>query len=383
MIVVFGVFARPCRAQAIGVEGRSIDVAVDLNSDRGIEAAAREARYLALEPEISDGECLLTAQHADDQAETVLLQLLRGGGPAGLSGMPATARFGRGRLLRPLLCVTRADIEAYAELHCLQWFDDPSNADESFDRNYLRRQVMSVIEQRWPAASKTIARAAVWQQQARMQLDRIGLADWRLALGVSRSVASCDRLSQLDDRRLGNALRAGCRVLGLAAPNQARLKSVLQLVRGESGRGLVAWDAGTVRRYRDHLFFLPPLPEEPESFVSLWDGQSELPLPAGYGTLSLSARPEHAVRLTCHFRRPDLSVMDGHRPRHSFAAWCQERAVPPWARTRIPLLSIDDELVAIGCYKLSGWPDSLRQSALIWSRRPELGLSGPVGSGIV
>ncbi len=370
-------------AAGMGVAVRILDVTVNVDSDRGIEASARDARYLALADEISNDECLLTAQHADDQAETLLLQLLRGAGPAGLSGMPFSASFGRGRLLRPLLDVTRADIEAYAQQHGLQWFDDPSNDDHAFDRNFLRGQVMPVIRQRWPAATKTLSRAARWQQHASAELDRIGLLDWRLALGVSREVASCERLSRLDERRLANALRAGCRALGLVAPNQARLASVSQLVRGHSGRGLVAWNGGTVRRYRDQLFFLPPLPEEPEGFTRDWDGHCQLQLPAGLGRLSLSARPADAVRLRCHFREPGISVLDGDRPRHSFAAWCQGRGIPPWARTRIPLLSLDEDLVAIGCHKLAAWPDSLRRSALIWQARPDIGLSGLTGSGIV
>ncbi|MEL6300206.1 MAG: tRNA lysidine(34) synthetase TilS [Pseudomonadota bacterium] len=369
-------------AAEMGVAVRILDVAVNVDSDRGIEASARDARYLALADEISNDECLLTAQHADDQAETLLLQLLRGAGPAGLSGMPFSASFGRGRLLRPLLDVRRTDIETYALAHGLQWFDDPSNNDYAFDRNYLRGQVMPVIERRWPAATKTIARAARWQQYASVELDRIGLSDWRHALGISHEVASCERLSRLDERRLGNALRAGCRALGLVAPNQARLASVSQLVRGHSGRGLVAWDGGTVRRYRDQLFFLPPLPEAPEGFTSVWDGQCPLHLPAGLGRLSLSARPEGTVSLRCHFREPAISVIDVDRPRHSFAAWCQERGIPPWARTRIPLLSVDEDLVAIGCHKLAAWPDSLRRSALIWQAKPDLGLSGLTGSGI-
>ncbi len=124
------------------------------------EAAARRARYAALAAELSPDSALLTAHHRDDQAETLLLQLLRGAGPHGLAAMPAVSRLGQGWLLRPLLNVDRAELLAYARAHDLQWIEDASNQDTGFDRNYLRHRVLPLLRERWPAMNRTLARSA-------------------------------------------------------------------------------------------------------------------------------------------------------------------------------------------------------------------------------
>lgn len=124
------------------------------------EAAARRARYAALAAELGFDSALLTAHHRDDQAETLLLQLLRGAGPYGLAAMPAVSRLGQGRLLRPFLEVDRAELLAYAGKHGLRWIEDASNTDTGFDRNYLRHRVLPLLRERWPAVNRTLSRSA-------------------------------------------------------------------------------------------------------------------------------------------------------------------------------------------------------------------------------
>ena len=113
------------------------------------EAAARTARYRALADWLPADAVLLTGQHRDDQAETLLLQLLRGAGPRGLAAMPVVTELGNGRLVRPLLALRRADILDYAHQHRLRWVEDPSNADTRYDRNLLRHRVMPLLQQHW------------------------------------------------------------------------------------------------------------------------------------------------------------------------------------------------------------------------------------------
>ena len=141
------------------------------------EAAARRARYAALAVELEPDAALLTAHHRDDQAETLLLQLLRGAGPHGLAAMPAAARLGQGWLLRPLLDLDRADLLAYAHEHGLRWIEDASNADTGFDRNYLRHRILPLLRERWPAANRTLARSARWCAETADWLDAEAAAD--------------------------------------------------------------------------------------------------------------------------------------------------------------------------------------------------------------
>ena len=126
----------------------------------GIEQGAREARYRAYRQYLQPNQVLVTAQHQDDQAETFLLALKRGSGPAGLSSMPAKCLLNKGYLLRPLLNITREQIEAYAHEHGLLWIEDDSNQDDRYDRNFLRLHVMPLLTQRWPHFSQAVTRSA-------------------------------------------------------------------------------------------------------------------------------------------------------------------------------------------------------------------------------
>ena len=162
-----------CTALGVPLRVRAVQVAPGAS----LERAAREARYAALADELEVGELLLTAQHRDDQAETLLFRLLRGAGVRGLAGMPASRALGRGHLLRPLLTVSRAELEAYAAAHQLQWVEDPSNGDVQYSRNYLRQQVLPVLKQRWPQAATSMARTAEHLREAQDLLDELARLD--------------------------------------------------------------------------------------------------------------------------------------------------------------------------------------------------------------
>src|SRR4029077_5601171 len=163
---------------------RSLAVPLEVLSARiarapgeSVEAAARTARYRLLARSLEEGEALLTAHHEDDQLETVLLQLLRGAGLAGMAAMPARAAFARGALVRPLLSWSRAELTAWVRSQGLEWIEDPSNAELRHDRNYLRTRVLPLIRERWPAAAATVARAARHAAEAQRLLEALGGAD--------------------------------------------------------------------------------------------------------------------------------------------------------------------------------------------------------------
>ena len=146
-----------CARHAIPFQAENVRVE---NTGRGIEDAARAARYSVFEKNLARGDVLFTAHHANDQAETLLLRLMRGTGPRGLAAMAMQRSLGDGVLVRPLLNFSRADLEAYARANQLRWVDDESNLDDDYDRNFLRNQVMPLLHNRWPEFKRK------WQQTA-------------------------------------------------------------------------------------------------------------------------------------------------------------------------------------------------------------------------
>lgn len=195
-------------------------VTVDASAGLGLEAAARNARYAAFAE--CSGDSLLLAQHRGDQAETVLFNLLRGTGVTGAAGMPVERRFGALRLLRPMLDVSRADIEKYASAEGLAWINDESNTDTSLTRNFLRHEAFAAISQRFPAAEASLAQAASHFAEAAGLLDELAALDWQGA--GDGDAARMPALRQLSLPRLKNLLRHRLRCLGWQVPVASRLE---------------------------------------------------------------------------------------------------------------------------------------------------------------
>ena len=184
-------WAQHCRdlARRLHVPLQVLTTKVARAPGTSLEAAARDARYGLLASALKPGEALLLAHHADDQLETVLLQLLRGSGLPGLSAMPASAPFAQGILARPLLSRSRDELEAWVRGQGINWVDDDSNADESLNRNYLRRRILPLIRERWPGSASAVARSARHVAEAQSMLDRLARADIeRASYGESLSV---------------------------------------------------------------------------------------------------------------------------------------------------------------------------------------------------
>jgi len=217
------------------------------------EAAAREARYALLAMVLEPGEVLVTAQHRDDQVETLLLQLFRGAGVAGLAAMPAIADFGAGRICRPLLAETRENIERYAREKRLRWVEDPTNMETQFARNFLRAKVLPVIRQQWKGVDAAVARSASHMAEAGRLLGQVGRVDQgRVADGDGLSVAG---LRALPPARRRNALRAyiGSRGVELPPTSQmAELGGALLAAR-EDAQPEVRWHGAVMRRRAGRL----------------------------------------------------------------------------------------------------------------------------------
>ncbi|GMW05458.1 MAG: tRNA lysidine(34) synthetase TilS [Gammaproteobacteria bacterium] len=344
-----------CRQLGVPFEQRL--VTVDHQGGEGPEAAARRARYLALAEILASGETLLTAHHQDDLVETVLLNLLRGSGPAGLAGIPRAAPLGAGWLLRPLLEVPRASLTGYARGAGLTWIEDPSNRDERLDRNFLRHQALPLLGQRWPGVRATVARSARWCAEAGGLLDALGSDDARRVARGGRVLVS--RLAALSEARQRNALRSLCRhALGSVPPERRLREGLAQLIHaGPDRQPLLRWGGGEIRRYRGALYLLRPyapmpgrsameLPVRGGATLDLGPGLGRLRLVSarGQGLSAARAGASLHVRFRCggEMLRP---VGSAHA--RELRKLLQERGVVPWMRARMPLLYSGEQLVAV------------------------------------
>lgn len=342
-------------ARRLGVEFVGLEVIVSTASGASPEAAAREARYDALARHIGPGDVLLCAHHRDDQAETVLLQLLRGAGVAGIAGMPELAAFRSGWCLRPLLDIDRRQLLDYASRYGLTWVDDPSNTDNRYDRNYLRNEVLPKLQERWPAATTALARSASHCASATRLLGEIGSADTALLSPDNGSLELAALRTLSTDRQL-NALRCWIQDAGLPTPGTAHLAQLQKLAHGEAPVGCVSWPGCEVRRYRDRLYAMLPLAPGEPGFDAQLGVDSSLWLPSGLGRLRCgqatgrgldprSCDPAFRVR----FRAGGEKIRPCGSPHtRELRTLYQEAGVVPWMRDRIPLLYAGDRLAAVG-----------------------------------
>ncbi|BAV33855.1 tRNA(Ile)-lysidine synthetase [Sulfuricaulis limicola] len=324
----------------------------------GLEDAARRARYAALARHVGPGEVLLTAHQADDQAETVLLQLLRGTGVHGLAAMPAVVPFHRGRLARPLLDFTREQLAAWAAREGLEWIEDSSNQDLRFARNFLRHRVFPLLEAHWPEASRRIARSAGMAAEAVELLDELAESDWNLCRGTEEGRLSVGALRGLSPPRSRNLVRYWLRRQGFQAPTAMHLDQVLAQVARDpaSKQAVIRWPGAEVCRYRDELTARKPR-REPDSTLRLhWNPADTLEIP-GVGRLraepargdGLSQERIERAPLVVGLRQGgEICRLPGRAHHHKLKKLLQEAGIPPWERRRLPLVYVDGELAAIG-----------------------------------
>ena len=361
-------------AAAHGSELVSVRVAVDRTAGEGLEAAAREARYGALRGLLLPGEWLLTAHHADDQLETVLLRMVRGTGVRGLRGIIAFGPFGAGWLGRPLLKFTRAELRAEAEARGFAWIDDPSNAEPRHDRNYLRLHVLPALRARWPAAAQHAERMAEQASDAEGLLEVVAAEDAR-ALPAPWHVPRAT-LAALAPARQRNLLRHLLRLAGLDAPSARKIEELRHALlesRAES-RARVRWPSGEGRIYREALHLIAPLPTaSPRGYAArVGPGESWVG-PEGRLTLvPADARvglPQSWLErgLTLKFRGGGERFRPrGRAHHHSLKHLFQESGVVPWMRDRVPLLYRGDDLAAIGDLWISADVDAAPASEPRW-----------------
>ena len=330
-------------------------VAVEVPGDAGasIEAAARSARYAALAAAMQPRECLLTAHHREDQAETLLLQALRGAGVKGLAAMPRCRPLGLGWHVRPLLDVAQADLLQFSEEPTASI--DPMNQDLRFDRVYLRSAVWPLLEKRWPGAAIALARSARHMAEAQRLLELDAGADvGHLRDGDALSIPGLRALSPL--KRV-NAVRQWLREEGLEAPSSARLAEALrQVLDAEADhQPAIVFGLHALRRYRQRLFVTrADQPRVPEAQVWSAAQGSTLELGPGLGYLAWTAQrggiAKQRLPASLSVRRRDGG--ETLKPASSAKTQtvqhlCQALGVLPWMRDALPLVFAGDELIAV------------------------------------
>lgn len=341
------------------------------------EEAARSVRYKALQDNLIDNDCLITAQHLNDQAETLLLQLFRTASTAGLAAMPASRQFGDHLHLRPLLSFSREDIESFAKANDLHWIEDPSNDDVQFDRNFIRKNLLPMLEERWSEIIGQLSTVASLQSKNLRVLEDMAAIDLANATTLSvlqsrtrvydeLSVLSIPALKELSSARLLNVLRYW--ILKTTKEHTAKTSPTRNLLEEiektlissqADANPVIAFAGFEFRKYQDDLYLLKLTVDKnfKEELIKDVDWNASLPLTLSFLNTNLKAihamdegLPQSLLNesLRIHFRKGGEKFHPADRQHsQSLKKLLQEANVPPWQRDIIPLLYFGDELIAV------------------------------------
>jgi tRNA(Ile)-lysidine synthase len=333
-----------------------VSVVVDVSEGVSIEAAARGARYAALSAELGDSECLLTAHHREDQAETVLLQALRGAGLKGMAAMPSCRPFGKGWHARPLLDVAQTELLQWGAQLSGSAALDPMNADLRFDRSFLRLQLWPILSARWPGAGAALSRAARHMAQAQELIDLSGQQD--LAKLRDGDALSITGLRVLSPAKRSNAVRLWLAHAGVELPSTARLEEALRQVLSADGDHVpaIVWSGHAMRRYRQRLFLTAAQPPRIHERLS-WNMRPAVPLILGENLGSIGLAPQvggldpRCLPDVLQVRRREGGETLRPAPlakTQTVQHLCQSLGVLPWMRDSLPFVFAGNELVAVG-----------------------------------
>lgn len=349
-----------------------------------LEATAREARYAVFRKHLRPGEWLLTAHHQDDQAETFLLRALRGAGPTGLAAMRAWRRFGAGQHWRPWLGISRRELEAYVALYGIAHIDDHSNGDQRFERNFLRQQVLPLLQTRWPQAARQLALSAHWCADADHALTQQDDALLASIAGTQPDVLRLEDLRALSVAARARILRRWVGKLGFLPLPLASVHAIERdlLPARHDSDAHCDWAQGRIQHWRGQLHALRLADTIPDPWDLCWDGQHPLCLPDG-GQLELRPLPSGGLdkvpasawtqTFEVRSRRGGERIrLPGRTHHHKLKHLLQQADLPPWQRAGLPLLfAPDGELLAAGDVCISDRLQRLLQSGdrqLHWVR---------------
>jgi len=324
---------------------------------KGLEADARELRYQSFRDVIQDDEYLLTGHHQDDQMETLLYRIFRGTGIDGLMAIRREIKFGKGFLYRPMLNISREKIEEYAQLKNLKWIYDSSNDDSSYDRNFLRKDIIPLIKKRWPSVENKVSRLSVIAEQNQLLLNELAIED----VGQLKNYNHLDieTLSEKSYPRIINIFRFMIKKNNMSVPSMQVLnEGIKTLMHSKSKSPSMTWNDNTIRRYKHRLYFLNSALNSPNDLSNemSWDIKKTINLGKNLGSIqarflngegiSLNRCPSN---LAIKYRKGGEEIKpSGHKITKSLKNLFQENNVLPWVRDKIPLIYVDQELISVG-----------------------------------
>ncbi len=380
------------QASALAIDFMIEQVTLREDSNESLEEQARNARYNALASHMVDDAVLFTAHHQDDQVETLLLALKRGAGVQGLGGMQAIRPFDKHsnrQIARPLLTLSRAQIEDYAQHNKLQWIEDESNQDTRYDRNFIRAEILPLLKARWPGINDTISRSSLHCQHTQQLVNQLAEADYTLCLQEDSSV-HIEQLATLTQERQHNVLRHFIGQQGGKMPSLAQIQQMVNMYLSESNDSVAKVQLGNnwLRRYKKGLYFTKDFADLSQWQVTI--RLEQLPpewhvdLPDGLGTLVIQqhepgndeliqvdnqwliARPEGGEQLTIDFNSPKGKCFPEYRTkRRELKKVLQELNIPPWRRKRLPFVKFSSDLAAVlPLFTCKGYVGNIEQKCL-------------------
>jgi len=334
-----------CASLSVDCEVRQVEVV--LAGGEGLEAAARHARYAAFADALRPGEWLLLGHHRDDQAETVLLKLLRGAGPQGLGGMRAVRPLGRGQLWRPLLELPRDVLRAYVDAHALPCIEDPSNSDTTLARNHLRHEILPRLRRHWPHAVDSIVHSAALCRAADGSLRTRWLEAFDALHDAASGSLDAEGWLTLDPALREPLLDHWLHARGLPAPTAAQRRQIERQCHARPGqRPCVRWPGAELHIWKGRLWTHAPRPPIDPAWEACWHGE-ELALPDG-SRLTLRPAGRLAAPITVRLRQGGERIKpSGDRHTRELRDLFQHVALPPWQREACPLLYMEEELIAV------------------------------------
>lgn len=342
-----------CAQNDIPLHIEHVDVA-PLRNEHGIEAAARKLRHAAFAKH--DCDFVALAHHADDQAETLLLQLLRGAGVKGVAAMGYVNQSRHNAIVRPLLDCPRSELADYVQRHGLRWIEDESNIDERYPRNFLRHSMLPLLQRMFPAYRDTLLRGARHFAEAAELLDELAKQDAELA--IHGDVLDVTVLRTLTSARAKNLLRYFLHVRGAPSPQTSQIEEMSRQALSPREDAAMCFDfAGwQVRRYQERLYAFPALQDFDRGLLLSWRGEDVLDWPA-LGKCVRFTRQSGAGISLARLQNTSVSLRlrsggESLRPRtqaatRSLKNLLQEQRIPPWERERLPLLYCGEELVSV------------------------------------
>ena len=342
--------------EELDVAFKAVHVEIYERSRTSLEAQAREARYQALDENSIPDNVILLGQHLNDQLETFLLRLKRGSGLQGLASMPQTRLLASGRVcFRPLINITREQIEQFASEFAITHITDDSNIDERFDRNFLRHQVLPILTERFQGFEKSAARSIRLLQKQQSLLDEYTQNDLTHCQNKQGGL-SCEAIAGFSKPRQANLIRAWLNQFTHQLPSENQLQQIIEqgLTAKADAQIKICLQSGDVRRHQQHWYFVKEqaIPEAMDIALQSVEliGGRKLILKAGKGIRK--PKPDEQVRV--EFNKPQARIKPLHKPgSNTLKHWFKDAKVAPWLRAQTPLIFYNDQLVQVVGYFIS------------------------------